>query len=159
MVRTVLAALLLAGQLAHAEEEPPIAEVGVRLAAGAAVVGWRDSSWGLGIAAEYAFHAEPWTSVYGELMLDGIGEPTIGASLGLTVHPTGMLRASAGGLAFFGPARVYGGRASLGACARTAPLRLCLDLEGNVYVDRARMPDDRVAADVRLVFGVAFPLL
>jgi hypothetical protein len=74
------------------------------------------------------------------------------------VRPGGPLRLGGGAVIFFDEKPYAGGRATLGACTSSATM-ICADLDGTVYVARHRAPEDRVAADLRLVVSVAFRIL
>ena len=111
--------------------------------------------------AEYAFQSEPWTSLYGALIVEGRDRAALGMAGGVRVRPTeGQLRLGAGGVVIAAPLSIFGASASLGSCYDlSSSSHLCLDLEGTMFFAGSDLPDERVATQLQLVIGVAFDAL
>jgi len=146
-------------------DEPSLISIEVRggyglsVGGGAGSTNYRLSPVTLSVLGEIAVQTQPWTTIYGGLIMEGSDRAAVGVSAGVRAQPPGSrLRIGAGGVLIFSPYSVYGPSVTLGRCFFDS-LRLCSDLEAIVFLAGSDVPDDRVAAQVQLVVGIAFTAL
>ena len=166
MYRTVALALgclwVLPAVVSRAAADPAaIAGVEARIGHGVAVGGgvgesaWRRSPITVTVLGDLAVRDDPWLSVVAGGVFETSRRATVGTVAGLRIRPhaTGF-RVGGGGVAIIRPTTAYGAYASLGNCVGTG-VRLCTDIEGTVFWGGRDVPDQRIAAQVQLVFGLA----
>src|SRR5262249_29257534 len=133
-----LVSLLLAPALLPAlarADEPPILSLEVRLSGGLTLAEQsssvtKPSPFGIGVGAEYAAIAYPWTSIYGQVTLETISDVGMGVSAGLRFRPqSGWMRFGLGGKALVIPAMKAGIQAAFGGCIKPGNTHFCLDVE------------------------------
>jgi hypothetical protein len=158
-----LALVLLAAPTAAARaDEPPILRLELRLAAGAVVdhqAALRMLPFSVGAAAEHAFMAQPWTSVWGDVFIEGPDHLVGGVGGGLRVRAAGgAVRLSGGGTALVGPDLMAGATVMLGGCFASETPGLCVDVEGSLFFVGGGVPDGG-AGQLKLVLGMGFDVL
>lgn len=155
-------ALLLAPAAALADDEPPL--VALELRVGGALSGmvdvvWRPPPLNITVGVEGAVLAQPWTSFYGQVIVDSLRGTDLAVAGGVRVRPGGPLRVGGGVTSIVVPSTAVGVRGTVGGCFGRTLTHLCADLEGTAYVAGDALPANTVVADVRLVVGIAFHLL
>lgn len=162
--RVALVWVSLAGLAAHVASAHALGTVEARIADGIAVGGGPDTTVinptpvHVGVLADHAVEAEPWTSIFGESFLEIRRRAGVGFAAGARVRPLphGTLRLTAGAEAIVAPYTLAGVRVGAGACpSRRGPLRFCLDLEGRAFFAGDDLPADTVAGAVTLAMSVA----
>lgn len=178
--RAVVMALALAGLLAGVSprsaragddssgpadvDEPALTQVEARVGYGLAFGGGpgqsvtRTSPVTMTALVDHAVVEEPWTSLYGGVVVEGGGRGAAGAMIGMRIRPgRGWLRIAGAAVAMVVPATLYGPVASIGGCyAVGGPIAVCLDLESALFIGGSDLPDQRVAGQTQLVLGAAF---
>jgi hypothetical protein len=163
-VRLAIVCLLLAPALARAEE-PPILSLEVRLSGGltlaeASSSTMKPSPVGVGIGAESAVIAYPWTSVYGAVYLDTISAIDMGVAAGLRFRPqSGWMRFGIGGTAVLVPSMKAGIQAAFGGCMRPGQTHFCLDIEGTTFVVGDNLPSGMVDAQLGVALEIGLDVL
>ena len=156
------AALLLLGLLAvpAQADEQPLLRMELRVATGFDVDApkrARAIPISFGAGGEHAILAQPWTSVYGHLFVEGPDAFVGGVGSGLRVRD-GSLRLSAGSTMIVSPALMAGATAMVGGCFVAEVPRLCIDVEGTMFFAGAGVPEGG-SGQVKLVLGVGFDVL
>lgn len=141
--------------------EPALVRLEARLARGIAMGGgageayYRSSPYTFSATADVAIRDEPWTSLYGGVVVEAGDRLGAGATAGLRVKLGGALRAAGGVVGLLVPSRVFGPSGSIGACTGRGA-SLCLDLEAVMFVGGKDLPDERIAGQLLVAVGVAF---
>lgn len=175
--RTTMVAIALAGALSAVApgsasgddqtiqvESPPLTQLEARVGYGLAFGGGagqsvtRASPVTMTALVDHAILEEPWTSLFGGVVVEGGGRGAAGVMLGARVRPDrGWIRIAGGAVAMLVPATLYGPVASIGGCRNVASsLAICVDLESALFVGGTDLPDQRVAGQTQLVVGAAF---
>jgi len=163
-VRFALICLLLAPALARADE-PPILSLEVRLSGGLMLAEQsssvtKPSPVGIGVGAEYAAIAYPWTSIYGDLYLNTMTDVGMGVAAGLRFRPqTGWMRFGIGGTALVIPTMKAGIQAAFGGCIKPGNSHFCLDLEGTAYVVGDELQQGQVDAQLGIALEIGIDVL
>jgi hypothetical protein len=163
-VRLILIGLLLAPTVALADE-PPILSLEMRLSGGLTLAEGSNATMkpapvGVGVGAESAVLAQPWTSIYYGAYLDTLAAIDMGVSAGLRFRPqTGRLRFGVGGTAVVLPAMKAGIQAAFGACIQSSSLHYCLDIEGTTYLAGDNMPSGTIDARLGVALEVGLDVL
>lgn len=163
-MRHALICLLLAPALARADE-PPILSLEVRLSGGltlaeASSSAMKPAPLGIGVGAEYAAIAYPWTSIYGNVYLDTMTDVGMGVAAGLRFRPqSGWMRFGIGGKALLIPSMKAGIQAAFGACMKPGNTHFCLDIEGTAFVVGDELQQGQVDAQLGIALEVGLDVL
>jgi len=155
---------LLAPALARADE-PPILSLEVRLSGGLTLAEQSSSvakpaPIGIGVGAEYAAIAYPWTSIYGQVYLDTMTDVGMGVAAGLRFRPqSGWMRFGLGGTALVIPTMKAGIQAAFGGCIKPGNTHFCLDVEGVAYFVGDELQQGQVDAQLGIALEVGLDVL
>ncbi len=134
---------------------------GIQFGGSGANMSTRGSPITLEALASFAFQDEPRLMGFAGLIAEVYSRNAAGATGGITFAPHGThWRLSGGGIAFVAPYSLVGATASGGVCRkRTAPLRLCGDVQVTEYFAGSDLANGRGVTQLQLVFGAVLDVL
>jgi hypothetical protein len=154
LVASIVATAACAALTAQPVRAEPIGTIEARVGGGMAIGGGEGASTikiapvYVGVYANHAFNAEPWTWIRGGVFIETYDRAAVGATLGPRVA-LGKWTAGAAATAVFAPFTLYGGNAQV--ARRFGKLVPALEL--NVFPFGDDLPDGRVVSELLLTIG------
>ena len=139
-----------------------LAEVSARIGAGVAVGGGagrstlRGSPVVVSIDGAYAIRETPAAWGFAGVVVETYDRTGVGLQGGLAISLGSQGKARVGARSIVRPYTLHGGLVGASWCRRAAPLRGCVDLEGDLYIAGTDLPERTAVAQVVLAVGVTF---
>lgn len=129
---------------------------GVAIGGGAGRASVRGSPLVLAARVAIAIRDEPRLSGYGGLVLETLDRTGAGGEAGLQLEPSARARLRVGAIAMVAPYQLWGGALGGGRCTRPGGVRLCLDLDADVFVGGSDLPAGGAAFQLVVALGIGF---